>query len=509
MARREMEMREREPREHVPRVKGAALDRRSFLGFSLATSAGIAAAGAFSPEFARAARAIEPGAPADAAAKKPQNVIFMVSDGMSFGTLSLAEIARRVRDAKGTNWVDMWGKPGVRRSVMRTASADSIVTDSSAASSSWGCGFHINNDAVNFTPEKKMPVPILVQAAQNGKGTGLVTTTRVTHATPSGFIANTPSRNQEGAIAEQIIERGVDVCLGGGAKYFPKKLLAKKPDLKVLRTVQEFEAYRAGMNAGKGGGQSGQVLGIFEESHCLYECDRGTSDPSLSDMTRAALLQLGMNSNGFVLQVEGGRVDHAAHANDAGSLVGEQLAFDEALGVVLNWMEGRNDTLLIVTTDHGNANPGLTLYGPESYKGMERLCKTRHSFDWLFEQLNQKLAYDDPVKGDSFRGDERAASLIQEATGVAMSKEEVHAFTEALHGRSSEHFGPMARASSVLGSCLANYLGVGFISPNHTADFVEVTAIGPGSELIAPFIDNIDLHGVMTKAMDLAPARAI
>jgi len=216
------------------------LDRRSFLGISLGSAAGLAAASAFSPALSRAR---EPNISATSkSGRKALNVIFMVSDGMSFGTLSLAEIATRVRNGQSTKWVELWGREGAKRSVMRTASADSLVTDSAAASSAWGCGAHINNDAVNFTPDGKMPVPILVQAAQNGKATGLVTTTRVTHATPAGFVANCPSRNSEGEIARQIIDRRVDVVLGGGSNYFPDALLATRPDLRVLRTHADFDA---------------------------------------------------------------------------------------------------------------------------------------------------------------------------------------------------------------------------------------------------------------------------
>lgn len=491
-----------EPVKHVPHVV-PPLDRRSFLGISLGSAAGLAAATAFSPALTRARPPsdVSPSKPG----RKPLNVIFMVSDGMSFGTLSLAEIASRAQHAQGTNWVGLWGREGVKRSVMRTSSADSLVTDSSAASSSWGCGVHINNDAVNFTPDRKMPVPILVQAAQNGKATGLVTTTRVTHATPSGFIANCPSRNSEDEIAKQIIDRRVDIVLGGGSKYFPDSLLAKRPDLRVIRTRAEFDA---AMNI-KGVPPKAPVLGMFQKSHCLYECERNEIDPSLSSMASMALRHLSATPNGFVLQIEGGRVDHAAHANDAGAMVGEQLAFDRALGTVLAWMENRDDTLLIVTTDHGNANPGLTLYGPETYKGIERLCQVRHSFEWIFDQLGMKLQYDDAVAASKLSEEDRVGSIVREATGIQLSRDEIAAFVAALHNKNPQLFEPMSRSSSVLGSCLANHYGVGFISPNHTADFVEVTAIGPGSELIAPFIDNIDLHGVMTVALDLRPAAAI
>ncbi|MGH7244498.1 MAG: alkaline phosphatase [Phycisphaerales bacterium] len=491
-----------EPTKHVPHIV-PNLNRRSFLGVSLGSAAGLGAAMSFSPALSRAR---QPGdAKMRGSGKKPKNVIFMVSDGMSFGTLSLAEIMSQVKHQKSTNWVGLWGREGARRSVMRTASADSIVTDSSAGSSSWGSGFHINNDAVNFTPDKKTPVPILVQASQNGKATGLVTTTRVTHATPAGFIANCPSRNSEDEIARQIIERKVDIALGGGSKYFPDALLAMRPDLRVLRTRAEFVAQLNGGAAPV----PGPILGIFQKSHCLYECERNEQDPALAEMALLALRRLSTNSNGFVLQIEGGRVDHAAHANDAGALVSEQLAFDRALGAVLSWMENRDDTLLIVTTDHGNGNPGMTVYGPDTYAGIEKLAVVKHSFEWIFEQLGMRLQYDDAVAKAKLSEEDRVGSIVREATGIQLRPDEIAAFVAALHGKGGQLFEPMSRSSSVLGSCLANHFGVGFISPNHTADFVEVSAIGPGSELIAPFIDNIDLHGVMTTALDLRPAVAI
>lgn len=487
-----------EPRQHAPVIKPDGHSRRDFLGLSGA--AGLATAALFAPGFARAASE-RPDAPTRSnPARRATNVIFMVSDGMSFGTLSLAEIVRRARDNRGTHWPDLWQRDGARRCVMRTASANSVVTDSAAAASAWGTGVHINNDAVNFTPDRKTPVPILIQAKQNGKATGLVTTTRVTHATPAGFIANCPSRILEDDIARQIAERGVDVVLGGGAKHFPDALRA---------SIAGRTAIAATASAMRTAETTKPLLGLFAKSHTPYDTDRGAEDPSLADMARTALARLENAPNGFVLQIEGGRVDHAAHANDAGSLVHEQLAFDDALGVVLAWLEKRDDTLLIVTTDHGNANPGLTLYGPETYRCVERLGQTKHSFEWLFEQLATKLGYDDPVDTTKFKNEDRIPSLVEQATGITLQPDEVAAFTLALRGKQTALFRPMSSPACVLGQCLANHLGVAFISPNHTADFVELTAFGPGSELIPPFVDNIALHEVMIKSLDLAPAKAI
>ena len=416
---------------------------------------------------------------------------------MSAGTFTLADLVLRRERGRPSAWAGLLGRQGVRRALMRTSSADSIVTDSAAAGSAWGSGRHVHNNVINITPDGVEHTPILVQARQNAKRVGLVTTTRVTHATPASFIANTPSRNLEDQIARQIIERGVDVCLGGGAKHFPEAALQAAG----VRTVRDADAL-AGAAVG------GRLLGLFHESHCRYVLDRQSGDPSLSAMTQAALRHLGDGPDGFVLQVEGGRVDHAAHANDAPSLVAEQIDFDDALETVLRFIEGRDDTLLIVTTDHANANPGLTLYGQEGERCLQRLRRAKRSFEWIFEQLQTRLASDDPVDTSRFKREAEIPAIVREATGVELEAWETELFTNALRGRARQPFAPMSAPACVLGACLANRFGVSFVSPNHTADDVEVTALGPGSEELGGMIDNIELHALMVRAMDLAPVGA-
>src|SRR5207302_861017 len=106
---------------------------------------------------------------------------------------------------------------------------------SAAGGSAWSCGLHINNGNINVTPTGQQRIPLFVQAGQSGKATALVTTTRVTHATPASFIANVPNRDMEKAIAQQTLERSVDVVLGGGAHYFPDALLERHKDVRVVR----------------------------------------------------------------------------------------------------------------------------------------------------------------------------------------------------------------------------------------------------------------------------------
>lgn len=411
---------------------------------------------------------------------------------MSFGTLTIADTVLRTREGKPSAWCSLWEREGVRRTMQMTQCADAFVTDSAAAAAAWGSGQVCNTGVLNITPEGKQFLPILVHARQNGKATGVVTTTRVTHATPAGFCVNVPHRDLEDAIAIQQLERGVDLLLGGGAKHFPDDLLAKHPGWKVVRTKGELAA----------AGDGRRLLGLFGDGHVAHVLDRGPDIPSLEDMAAVALSRLGSAPDGFVLQIEGGRVDHAAHDNDAASLVQEQMEFDRTLGTVLKWMDGRDDTLLVVTTDHGNANPGLTLYGKRGEEGLGRLMQARSSFEHMFARIAAAKK-----KGGDFA--HAATEIIEEGTGVALDSEAQDLFMSVLKSKRVMPFRDANSATCVLGSLLASVYGVAFVSPNHTSDMVELTSIGPGSQHMRPTMRNRDVWSVLVDALGFAPPQLL
>ncbi len=430
----------------------------------------------------------------------------MVSDGMSTGTLSLADMMIRhtasgpawANWSGGSAWMSLWGREGVRRATARTHALDSLVTDSAAGGSAWGCGQHINNGCINVLPDGRQLMPILIHAKQAGKATGVVTTARITHATPASFYANSPRRDYEGMIGSQLLERGIDIALGGGRTYFPKTETAKHPDVQFVNNATELRAAKP----------DGRLFGLFASGHVPYVLDRDATRPGLVEMSKVALARLEKNSNGFVLQIEGGRVDHAAHNNDAASLVREQVEFDQAIAAVLEWMKERNDTLLIITTDHANANPGLTLYGSDGNKGFANLASAKKSFDWIDAQMSGIKPPKDRVA--------RMVRAVLEATGHELTPGDQRLLEETMQDHRVMPFIETNKWTSVLGAILANRFGVAFISGNHSADYVEVTATGPGSELIGGsngegggVIDNIQLHGVMTTALALSDAKPL
>jgi alkaline phosphatase len=172
--------------------------------------------------------AAQPGK--SSASKKIRGIVFLVSDGMSPGVLTLAQaFSKQIRKAD-TTWWQLLHRPDVVNGLMDTASANSLVTDSAAASSSWGSGQRVNNGMINVSPNGRSLEPIAWTLAERGIRTGLVSTASITHATPAGFAAQVKSRDDEQSIARQYLDR-VDILLGGGLEFFQASTRNDKQDL--------------------------------------------------------------------------------------------------------------------------------------------------------------------------------------------------------------------------------------------------------------------------------------
>ncbi len=461
--------------DHAPDQAGPS--RRAVLGAGVGL---LATAG-----LARRSRASAPAAPG-AGTGRARNVIFLVVDGMSIGTFTIADLVMQRRGGTGSHWASLWGRPGVRRSMMSTRAADSIVTDSAAGGSAWGCGRRLYNGSICFDKQTGEIEPILVTAKNAGKSTGLVSTARITHATPASFVATVPNRNMERIIAEQELERGVDVLLGGGARYFPDELLAMHQHLTVVRDAEGMRAAAAA---------PGRLLGLFNDDHMSYELDRPATEPHIREMSMLAIERLAANPEGFVLQIEGGRVDHGGHANDFPAMLHDMIAFEEAVKAVTDWASARDDTLVIITTDHGNGGPEMTVYTEDAERGLATLLGTKHTLSWMLGTLSNRPREE---WGSGLR------EVIREHAGVELSDEELDWALKPTRGERVDPFSGANTLVSAIGAVMADHFGVAFVSKNHTAEHVEATAFGPGSDALAHRIENYELHALMTRAMALA-----
>lgn len=418
----------------------------------------------------------------------PRRIIHLVADGMSSGSLTMGDYYSRLLRQRGLTWFELLQRPGTHFAFVNMRSLNSFVTDSSAASSSWGCGSRVVNGVLNQLPDGRRLRTLYQLMDEAGWRRGLVTTTEITHATPAGFVATCSSRGEAGEIAAQYLTNNVDVLLGGGRQYFDP---AKRKDKRDLAAEYVGAGYRVMQQAADldQAPLDARWLGTFASGHLPFTLDREHSPkllktvPSLATMTRRALQKLS-RSDRFILQVEGGRVDHGAHSNDIAATVGDMVAFDEALDVVLDFQRREPETLVVVTTDHGTANPGLngagSAYG-ESPKLFANVLKATRSFEAMEGDLK---------KPGTAQGIQK---VLLAGTGYRVPEAKAVLMARFFEKKGETMYNEMNSASVQLGQLMANHLGVGFTGSAHTADYVPLLAVGPGSPRFQGFLQNVEI----------------
>ena len=453
--------------------------RRHFLQASALTSAVFGAEGALTAQETR--KSADHAGPA-------RNVIFMVSDGMNLGALSLARQYRGLTEQRETQWTRLYRERPIVRCLAETFSANSCVTDSAAAASAWGGGKRVNNGVLNMLPEGGSVTTLHEKLQKAGRRTGLVTTATITHATPAGFAANVDSRGDEDVIAGQYLDKRVDMLLGGGQKFFSAELRQK-----YIAAGYDLVETRDALAAAPKGALK-PILGLFNDSHLPYSIDHqnvpaiAAKVPTLSEMTITALDRLQHAPDGFFLLVEGARIDHAGHANDAACSIHDQLAFDDTLTTVLEFIDKHPDTLLIITTDHGcggiqmngvSAKPNQG-FAPGLYNAsnasFDRLRGFNRSIEWM--KQNGISGFSGP----------RLAEALELHTGLKLTADEI---------KSAQGL------KLTIADLFQTHTGVGWTSGNHTGELVEFCAYGPGSRLFPTFLQNFEVHNLLLKAMQI------
>lgn len=428
--------------------------------------------------------------------KTAKNIIMLVSDGMSTGTLNMADMYLSRKTGTGSNWLGLYRNNLATRALMDMASANSIVTDSSAASSSWGGGVRINNGGLNYGVNGELYLPIWQKFKAAGKMAGCVTSVPITHATPAGFCVNQKSRGDQAAIAEKYLELGFDVMMGGGNNYFSPEKRKDKKDMYGAFRSKGYQVVRTRSEMSSASTDR-PILGVFADNGLPYAKDRESnkelmqSTPSLAEMTQKAIDRMKGHPKGFVLQVEGGKVDWAAHANDIAALIYDQVAFDEAVKTAIDFAEKDEDTLVIVTTDHGNANPGVT--GGGASANFDSIQNYKHTNEWILNGIGRETS----LKAIKER--------IEYANGFVLTDEEAKTLLGYYDMLDPEDglYNSKRLPFKVLAEIQKQHTSVGWISMSHSADYVELAMLGPGSHLLKPLIKNTDLHYLMLEAAEV------
>ncbi|WP_052134377.1 alkaline phosphatase [Sphingomonas sp. 37zxx] len=327
-----------------------------------------------------------------------RNVIVFIGDGMGVSTLTAARIHQgQLAGKDGESFVTAMDTLP-HAALVKTYSHDAQVADSAPTATAILAGVKTRNGSIGVGPEaltddcasaRGHDVPsIFALAQQQGRATGVISTARITHATPAAAYAHTPQRDWEAAvpaaakaagckdIASQLVEDSVgsklDVVLGGGRRYFLPATATdpEYPEVKGLREdgrdlIAEWQRHNRGARyvtdaagfAALNPARDHKVLGLFQPDHMQYEADRKgdkAGEPSLADMTRTSIAMLSRNQRGFVLLVEAGRIDHAHHAGNARRALEDAVALDQAVAAALEATKG-TDTLIVTTADHSHA----------------------------------------------------------------------------------------------------------------------------------------------------------
>lgn len=326
----------------------------------------------------------EEGNSASSQGAESKNLIILIGDGMGPAQVTLARLY-----AQKYLGQDKLALDDILVGMNSTYAGDSsykgqsgIVTDSAASATAFGAGVKTYNGAISVTNEDvAKPVASVITAAQEiGKATGIISTARITHATPAAYATNVRQRGMENAIASQYLESGVDVLLGGGERHFVASEeestfgKTKRKDNNDLVSQFKNAGYEVVYNKEQLLNASGnKLLGFFDDSHVPYNLDRVSETPQLSDQLSKAIEVLEKDEDGFVIMLEGGRIDHAGHANDLHSIVLETIEFDNAVKKALDYAKAHPETSVMVTADHETG--GLTIGRDSVYDGYLEVFK--------------------------------------------------------------------------------------------------------------------------------------
>lgn len=350
--------------------------------------------------YEQGARAAREGAAQSPRPNKAKNVILFVGDGMGISTVSAARIFEGQLNGRTGEENRLSFERLPYAALSKTYSVDGQTPDSAPTATAMVAGIKTNQGVIGVTQHARhndcasangqAVASILEIAEALGLATGVVSTARITHATPAAAYAHTPNRDWESDaqlsaeakangckdIARQLIEfpygDGLEVALGGGRSYFLPNTLADPEDPGAFgnrrdgRNLPQEWASRPGAAYVWNRAQfnaidprsTRKLLGLFERSHMEYEYDRPNDtgkEPSLAAMTRKAIeiLQANDNGKGYFLMVEGGRVDHAHHAGNASRALSDTVALSDAVRAARN-LTSEEDTLIVVTADHSH-----------------------------------------------------------------------------------------------------------------------------------------------------------
>jgi alkaline phosphatase len=472
---------------------------------------------------------------------EPKNVILLIGDGMGPQSVGLAIYYNRFMNGmdKRLNMERLMAAGNTGYCL--TYQYGTVVTDSASAVTALASGVKTRDAIIGKDHEGRSMKTIVDIAHQLGKSTGVISDTRMTHATPAGFYANVIHRDMENEIAIQLIERGdLSVAFSGGAQHFiPAGVKVEEhPDLKGIDKkagwgVSRRKDTRDLIGEAKNKGytfvandkelaaidaqKTDKILGLFSASGFPSAIDRQpqfqTGVPTLAQLTGKALEILKKNPQGFFLMVEGGQIDWVEHGNDVGSVLHEMLEFDQAIGSVMAFAEQNPDTLVVITADHdtGGLAIGYSSHQPpaplklpsgETWKTkynfadkviFEKMAKQRKSFlKMVVDSKGNPAALKKEVEENS------AFTITEEQAAFLLAKDPKTGYS-ATKDYSEFYVYGASNPSALMGRLFGKEINTAWAVGTHTHTPVMIFAKGPLAEKFRGLLDNIEVPQIIAK----------
>lgn len=465
----------------------------------------------------------EQQAAATPAAETPAHakyVFFFIGDGMGLPQRAATE------QFLGRKLV-MDGFPA--QGITTTTAADRFITGSAASATALCTGAKTNIGYVGVTPELKPLKTLAEMAKENGMKVGIVSSVSIDHATPAAFYAHVKSRSMYHEIDHALAESGFDFFGGGGLKD-PRgeRKRRKDPEAQTLGDalskarengytyVNAKAAFQALTPA------DGKVIAVNEwlqDSGAMpYVLDMTEKDITLPEFTSKAIEMLD-NDDGFFLMVEGGKIDWACHANDAGAAVTNNASFDDAVAVAVEFAKAHpRETLIVVTGDHecGGLTLGFAGTKYESYfdvLGEQKMSFQKFTDETLPAFVNRNAPFVElqPVIAEKFglrfQGNVDEDHLVLQPHEVTMLEQ---AYARSLAGETEgggaeEYllYGEYDPLAVTLTHLLNRKAGLAWTSYKHTGVPVSTSAMGVSAELFNGAYDNTDVALKIMQAMGM------
>lgn len=427
--------------------------------------------------------------------KKTKNVIFILPDGLSNVDQCLA---------RWYNGGTLLAADPYAVGLVRTFSANNLVTDSAASGSAYATGHKLSNETVAVMPaevtipvvektppgDENRPIASIIEAARlAGLSTGIITNDDIVGASPCDFGAHAASRDDSGSLAEQMVYSNVDVIMAGAPQYLvPGKEDGNREDGEDLIKEAKNRGYEYASNKAELDGAHGsKILCVMNE--CAAEFDRKKDEyPSLAEMTQKAIDVLSENDEGFFLFVEESQIDWFGHDNDPIGVISETLEFNETFKVCLDFAKKDGNTTVIACADHSTG--GLHIL--ENEEDLTSLDGLQSVFG---KAKRTGYGADELIGGDT----SKTAKILAEYYGLTdLTKDELNRINQKIDDNPVTVFGPM----------LAKRGWLSFASDDHTGEDVVLYGYSPSGYLPTDFaesgiVNNIQINQYMQNILHL------